>query len=466
MEKVINQLVNTLKKKIPEKIECRDFIIEEEINSFLNNCDNYYFYKISNNTILFKHDKNIDIIEIKPEVIIKKNYNSNKRNPKFTKITPEELNNSTYIGETNYKSLKELEVYITNNTYPKFTSIIPSLDFYLNKRYKNIHNSLKVSLLKTVRSVYKKALETKDSEITEILTYLGVKNTSVYDDLFNKNKENIMRLKELSYFFLIYYIYLSIRDIKKESEAKEKKEKTPIREAAIFLNKILEKNENTKQKANFINRFNFKQLYGKGFSIDKVFDFVELVLSNDITDLEKITIQNIDHYLYLYIQTNSIKLNFSPYVINNYFGEINRNDKLTIEEISEQLNNLIKSDSEHYKAELLKYEKGIDLLLNKEINITIPRSRNFKTKKIKKLKNLNESLYRAVERALFYSSHYSSNNYQDTFSIIEYYHKETNLLVGYVFLGKEEYSHKINIKESFSTVYSTKYLKRVLPKVE
>lgn len=479
-------LRKALKKAIAENVEFRNNIIEENVGIFKDEISSLRFFKLDKNKIFVQNLKEVIILTFEQEKIIKDSYISNSKLLEFNeKNTYLEIKSHLHkLGErVELFKLSDLEKSMIGFFNAEFECILPEISKYLNKRYSKINSSLSLVLLKTMRLLFKNSQENFDPEIKNILSYLGVKNNQSYNKIFLDNKERVIKLLGISHYFLLYYMSIVIKKDNYDSEYIENVYKALSEPSSDLLLKI-----------EYLDRYNFKRLYAKSYSINSILFFVECILNSDIKYLTDYSLEDINNFIHYYQIFGDIKymdqnhfktqtchhiikekVNINRFTFNHMFKgkeddiytkksrnkNLNFDDSFILLEIENSLNEY-QINLDFYKQEIKKKEQFLNFILEDKLNnYIVPRSRNYKVKKIKNVQELHDYSYANFVNNFSFDS-YSYHNIKNII-FYEYYSKENNEYVGSV-CGFSTDGLKYTFKDHFPKLKNLNYIKKILPK--
>lgn len=481
-----------LLKAMPENIDHINNIIEENVMIFKEEVSSFRFFKIDKSKIFVRNINKVVILTFMQDKIIKETYDNNKKSLLLNdKSSYSQIKSSLSkkINTNEFFKLSELENSMIGFFQAEFQCILPNISKYLNKRYSRLNSSLALSLLKTMRLLYKNSQESLDPEIKEILIYLGVKNNQGYNKIFLDNKEKVLTLAKRSHYLLLYYMSILFR------EEKYKKE---------YIQEVYEKLTNPSAdmlvRLKYLDCYSFKRLYAKSYSINSILFFVESILNADVNDLTDYTLEDINDLIHSYQTFGSIKykgnnyfesfsahyiieshidkedLSFNHMIKSIYDGHyVANNSKKKKVKISNDekhsfiLSALENSKKEFYsqleinKKELFKKEAFVNFMLEeKVVRYFTPRSRNYKIKKITKIKDLND--YSISQMLQFIQTNHYSYNVTKNIIFYEYYSKETKEFVGMVWgISADGFNYTFN--NHLPKIKNKNYIKKILPKL-
>lgn len=489
---VENIIRKALQKAMPESIEHVNNIIEENVSIFKEEVKSFRFFKIDKNKVFAQNINTIVIITFTQNSIIKENYINNRQcfglNDKssYSQI-------KSCLGKkcdkTEFFKLSDLEKSMLGFFNAEFQCIFPNIAKYLNKRYSKLNSSLALGLLKTIRLLYRNSQEALDPEIKDILTYLGVKNNQGYNKIFLENKEKVIMLSNKSHYLLLYYMSILFKEDKYSEEYIKQ----------VYDN-FCNPSDDMVLKLKYLNRYSFKRLYAKSYSINSILFFVESILNADVKYLTDYTLEDINDLIHSYqkfgdikyknennfetasshhlisehIDTNILLFNHMIKNINqDYYGS-GSTKKKKIKLDTEQKNSIISSLLEESKKsfycqleldkkELFKKEDFLNFMLEeKVVKYFTPRSRNYKIKKISKIKDLND--YSISQMLQFVKTNHYSYYTIKNIIFYEYYSKEKNEFVGIVW-GTSSDGFFYTFNNFFPKIKNKNYIKKILPKL-
>ena len=250
----------------------------------------------------------------------------------------------------------------------------------------------------------------------------------------------------------------------------------------------------------YLDCYSFKRLYAKSYSINSILFFVESILNADVNDLTDYTLEDINDLIHSYQTFGSIKykgnnyfesfsahyiieshidkedLSFNHMIKSIYDGHyVANNSKKKKVKISNDekhsfiLSALENSKKEFYsqleinKKELFKKEAFVNFMLEeKVVRYFTPRSRNYKIKKITKIKDLND--YSISQMLQFIQTNHYSYNVTKNIIFYEYYSKETKEFVGMVWgISADGFNYTFN--NHLPKIKNKNYIKKILPKL-